>query len=285
MSTVPTLSAPPSRSDPANFNVRADTFLSELPPWGAAINVVAGEVNTNANTAITQAGIASTQAGIASTQAGIATTQAGLAATSASAALVSEEALKGAWLTAKTGDPSVDDNGDALVAGVSYLNTTLDRVRIYNGTAWQDAVGAISGDFTILREVKIATAGQTVFNLTNTYNTGTNSLMLYLNGSRLLNSDYTETNSSTVTLAQAAALGDELLVEIGVVSAGTTAVAGLTSFNPTAGISATNVQSAIAELETDVQQDIADAIAAIPPSLPFNNNTALAQTQAIALSF
>ena len=71
MSTVPTLSTPPSRSDPVNFNTRGDTFLSELPPWGAAINVVAGEVNTNAATAATKASQASASATSAATSASL----------------------------------------------------------------------------------------------------------------------------------------------------------------------------------------------------------------------
>ena len=54
MSTVTPLPTPvPSRQDPANFSVRADEFLGALPTFGTELNVVAGEVNTNALNAAT----------------------------------------------------------------------------------------------------------------------------------------------------------------------------------------------------------------------------------------
>jgi hypothetical protein len=106
---------------------------------------------------------------------------------------------------------------------------------------------------TVIREVKTATAAQTVFTLDNSYTVGVNALMVYRNGARLLNSEYTETNATTVTLITGATLNDELLFEIGVVTAGATTTAGLTSFNPAGNIAATNVQAAIAELDSEKQ--------------------------------
>jgi hypothetical protein len=274
---ITALPDPPSRSSPSTFAAKADALLGALPTFVTEANALQTDVNSKqstasaaATTATTQAGIATTQAGLATTngaaqvalataQVTLATTQANNAATSASNALASETALKSRWLTAKAGDPALDDAGNALVAGIAYFNTTSDLVRIYNGSAWQDAVGAITGDFTVVRELKTATAGQTLFNLTNSYSVGTNSIMLYLNGVRLMPSDYTETSSSSVTLAVAANLNDELLVEIGVVSSGTTAVAGLTSFNPAGGITSTNVQSALVEVITNVNTQLASA--------------------------
>jgi hypothetical protein len=245
---ITALPDPPSRSSPSTFAAKADALLGALPTFVTEANALQTDVNSKQSTTSAAAATATTQAGIATTQAGIATTKASEASTSASNALVSETALKSRWLTAKASDPALDDAGNALVAGIAYFNTNLLRVRIYNGSAWQDAVGSTTADFTVVRELKTATAGQTLFNLTNSYSVGTNSIMLYLNGVRLMPSDYTETSSNSVTLAVAANLNDELLVEIGVVSSGTTAVAGLTSFNPTGDITSTNVQSAITEL-------------------------------------
>ncbi len=284
--TISALPAQPLPTDtPSVFNTKAFALLLALPTFVTEANATEANVDSLEGTATTQAGIATTQAGIATTQAGIATTQAGLAttngavqvalaadqvalattqannaATSASNALITENALKQRWLTAKAGDPALDDAGNALVAGISYFNTTLQRVRIYNGASWQDAVGAITGNFTIVRETAVATAGQSIFNLTNSYITGTNSIMVYLNGVRLLPQDYTETNTSSITLAVAANLNDELLFEIGVVQAGTTAVAGLTSFSPASGLTSTNVQAAITELQDSVTTQIADLV-------------------------
>jgi len=51
---LPTLPTPPTRSDPANFAARADTFFAALPAWSAAFNLmvpaaVVGEVTGSLN--------------------------------------------------------------------------------------------------------------------------------------------------------------------------------------------------------------------------------------------
>ena len=43
------------------------------------------------------------------------------------------------YLGAKSSDPTVDNDGDALTAGDLYFNTTNDILRVYNGSSWQDA--------------------------------------------------------------------------------------------------------------------------------------------------
>lgn len=66
---------------------------------------------------------------------------------------------------------------------------------------------------TILPQVFIATAGQTVFTLTKfTYTVGTNSLYVFVNGQlQLLTTDFTETSSSVFTLVEACVAGDRVV--------------------------------------------------------------------------
>jgi hypothetical protein len=42
-------------------------------------------------------------------------------------------------------DPTVDNDGDALTAGDLYFNTTSNVLRVYNGSAWQDAAVSTTG--------------------------------------------------------------------------------------------------------------------------------------------
>ena len=73
------------------------------------------------------------------------------------------------------------------------------------------AVTAITGDVETLitkEEYTVTTASQTVFDLTAEYTSGY--IDVYLNGVRLSSSDYTETNSTRVTLATGATFGDVL---------------------------------------------------------------------------
>jgi hypothetical protein len=68
-----------------------------------------------------------------------------------------------------------------------------------------------------IREEIVATAGQTVFNLTfgTQYVPGTNNLDVYRNGQLLYSDDYTETDYDTITMTSfAASVGDKMLFVI-----------------------------------------------------------------------
>jgi hypothetical protein len=89
----------------------------------------------------TAAGSATT----ATTQAGIATTKAGEAATSATNAAATYNDLDDRYLGAKSSNPSTDNDGDALVTGALYFNTTTNDMKVWSGSAWLDAYASTSG--------------------------------------------------------------------------------------------------------------------------------------------
>jgi hypothetical protein len=110
---------------------------------------------------------ASTSATTATTQAGIATTKAGEAVGSASAALASEQAAAASYdnfddryLGAKSAAPTVDNDGDALIVGALYFNSTTAIMYVYGSGGWQAAGSSVNG--TSDRQTYTATAGQTV---------------------------------------------------------------------------------------------------------------------------
>ena len=272
--TITALPTPPDPNDRSTFNTRAYPWSVAQQTFGTELTAVANNVHNNALEAQAKANDAAAQVGLAADQVTLAAAQANNAAASATTAsdhaatalghantaLSHANTAEGLldqfddrYLGAKSSDPALDNDGNALITGALYWNTSANEMRVWNGSAWQVAAGAIQASVSIIREVQTATASQTVFTLTNTYKVGTNTLMVYRNGSRLLNSEYTETNANTVTLASASNAGDKVLFEIGVVSAGTTTSAGLITFNPVGNIAATNVQEAIAELETEKQ--------------------------------
>ena len=49
------------------------------------------------------------------------------------------------YLGAKTSDPVTDNDGNALVAGAFYINTTTELIRAYTGNTWVNGISAISG--------------------------------------------------------------------------------------------------------------------------------------------
>lgn len=112
--------------------------------------VSASNAATSASTATTQATNSSNSATSASTSASTATTQASAAsssATSAEAAKTAAEAARDATLAAydsfddrylgtKASDPTLDNDGNALIAGTLYFNSSTQVMMLYTGSAW-----------------------------------------------------------------------------------------------------------------------------------------------------
>tara|TARA_Y100000593_G_scaffold181_1_gene402 strand:+ start:12512 stop:14128 length:1617 start_codon:yes stop_codon:yes gene_type:complete len=84
----------------------------------------------------------SAKSSASATAAASSATSAATAQTAAEAAQAAAEAaadnFDDTYLGAKSSDPSVDNDGDALTAGDMYFNTATDRMRVYSGSAWQD---------------------------------------------------------------------------------------------------------------------------------------------------
>ena len=115
----------------------------------AASETAAGTSETNAaasaSTASTGATTATTKAGEASTSATNAATSATSAQASKDAALAALDSFDDRYLGQKSADPTVDNDGDALVSGALYFNTTDDIMKVYDGSLWVAAYASLSG--------------------------------------------------------------------------------------------------------------------------------------------
>jgi hypothetical protein len=98
-----------------------------------------------ATTASNSATTASNSATTASNSATTATTQAGIATTSATNAAASYDDFDDRYLGAKSSEPSTDNDGDALITGALYFNTTTNDMKVWSGSAWLDAYASTSG--------------------------------------------------------------------------------------------------------------------------------------------
>jgi hypothetical protein len=65
------------------------------------------------------------------------------------ATLAAYDSFDDRYLGAKASDPTVDNDGDALAAGMLYYNTTVPEMRLYTGSAWVAAY--VSGDTFLAR--------------------------------------------------------------------------------------------------------------------------------------
>lgn len=176
----------------------------------------AGEAATSATNAATSATNAASSATSAANSASDANTSAVSAASSAASAAALLDNFDDRYLGAKSSAPSLDNDGNALVLGALYFDSTTGKMRVYTASGWIDASSASVA--TLATFEFVATAGQTVF--TGNDANGASlayvapALMVTLNGVRLRpGDDYTATNGTSITLVNAAAVGDELVVD------------------------------------------------------------------------
>ena len=157
----------------------------------------------SATAAATSATAAATSATNAATSETNAASSATSAASSATSAAASYDSFDDRYLGAKSSAPSVDNDGDALIVGALYFNTTTNIMNVYGSGGWQSAGSAVNG--TSQRNTYTATSGQTSFSAT--YDTGY--VDVYLNGVKLLaGTDFTATSGTAIVLASGATAGD-----------------------------------------------------------------------------
>jgi hypothetical protein len=126
----------------------ATTKASEAASSATAAASSATAAASSASSASTQASNASTSASTASTQATNAASSATAAAASATAAAASADAFDDTYLGSKSSDPSVDNDGDALTTGDLYFNTSTNKLRVFNGSAFVE-IDAGMTSFTV----------------------------------------------------------------------------------------------------------------------------------------
>lgn len=180
-----------SATNAANSATSASTSASNAATSETNAASSASSASASASTATTQAGIATTQASnaatsaiTATTQAGIATTQATNAASSASsastsasnantsalAAAASYDSFDDRYLGAKASDPTVDNDGNALLTGALYFNTVDAVMKVYTGSAWLVAYVSAAGVLLAannLSDLNNATTARTNLGLSN----------------------------------------------------------------------------------------------------------------------
>lgn len=100
--------------------------------------VAGGEYSAkyHANAASTSASNASTSASNAATSASNASSAQTAAEAARDATLAAYDSFDDRYLGAKTSNPTLDNDGNALLAGALYYNTVVPEMRLYTGSAW-----------------------------------------------------------------------------------------------------------------------------------------------------
>jgi hypothetical protein len=151
-----------SETNAATSATNAATSETNAASSASSASTSASSASTSATTATTQASAASTSATNAANSASAASTSESNAATSATtasnaatAAQTAQAAAEAAadnfddtYLGSKSSDPTLDNDGDPLNAGDLYYNTSTNKLRVYSGSAWNDAVVDTNGVVT-----------------------------------------------------------------------------------------------------------------------------------------
>ena len=139
-----------SATSASNSASSASTSASNAATSASAAATSASNASTSATNAATSASTASTQASNASTSATNAANSASAASTSASNAATSEtnaassaasaasvyDSFDDRYLGAKSSNPTTDNDGNTLSSGTLYWNTTINEMRVWDGSAW-----------------------------------------------------------------------------------------------------------------------------------------------------
>lgn len=205
-----------AQSAAATSATNASTSATNAASSATAASGSATTATTQATSATGSASAASSSATAAAGSATAAATSASDAASSAASTAALLDSFDDRYLGPKATAPTVDNDGNALVVGALYFDTTTGRMRVYTASGWVDASSAAQAALTVYRYT--ATASQTTFSgadvntLTLGYLAG--GIVVTLNGSVIVGGgvDYTASNGTSVVLVSGATAGDTLEV-------------------------------------------------------------------------
>ncbi len=128
-----------SETNASNSASAASTSASNAATSETNAAASASAASTSASNAATSETNASASASAASTSASNAATSETNAAASAASAEAAWDSFDDRYLGAKASDPALDNDGNALLTGALYYNTTSNGMKVYTGSVWNDA--------------------------------------------------------------------------------------------------------------------------------------------------
>lgn len=140
--------------------------------------------------AATSASQAATSATNAANSATASANSATAAASSATSAAASYDSFDDRYLGAKSSAPSTDNDGDALVTGALYWNTSSNDLYVWNGSAWEQGAFSTGGVLSnVVEDTTPQLGGDLDVNGQNIVSTSNADIDILPNGSGKINLD------------------------------------------------------------------------------------------------
>ena len=208
-----------SLTDTDHFQLLVDAVSAATSATNAATSATASA--SSATSSASSASSASTQASNASSSATAAASSATAAAASATSAANSADAFDDVYLGSKSSDPTTDNDGDALAAGMLYFNTTDDVLRVYSGSAWQNAAVDTTSFITLSGTQTLTNKTLTSPKIgTSILDTNGNELSKVTATSSAVN-EFTLTNAATGNGPRLSVTGDDSNIDLDLLAKGT----------------------------------------------------------------
>ena len=151
-------SAAASATTASNSAATATTQAGNASASATAAATSATAAATSATAAATSATSAANSATASASSASAAATSATSAAASATSAADSYDEFDDRYLGSKTSDPTLDNDGNALLTGALYFNSVVGALKVYNGATW----ALVAPDTTNFIDKAILTAKGTI---------------------------------------------------------------------------------------------------------------------------
>jgi len=229
------------------ISTAADAMSTSNDASGTAADLV----QTGLDKAQTAADVISTAADASSTASDLVSTNSDAAATASDRATIESlyDTFDDRYLGTKTSDPTLDNDGNALIVGAMYFNSTENHTRFFNGAVWEDP------EFTATEAASTAT---------------TKASEASTSASNASTSETNAGNSSTSASASAATSTTQAGIATNAASTATTKATESTASAAAALVSENNASTSAASslTEADRAQAIADALEPIGSVIP-----------------
>ena len=157
-------SASASASAAATSATNAATSATSAATSASSSLTSANSASTSAASADTSATASATSASAAATSASSASTSASSSATSATSAATTYDEFDDRYLGSKSSAPTVDNDGNTLLVGAIYWNSTLNNMYVWSGTVWVQIATTTSYSAPTLGTTAL-TSGATISNV------------------------------------------------------------------------------------------------------------------------